>query len=358
MGVEETKMFEWSIIAVVMSIIFATGSTGVSPTRNVMLRHGKRTIESIRFVPNGKGLVSASIDGTVVMWDPHSARSMWRLDLDDATRTKSSHTVSEILSMDVAPDGNTIAVSYSRSLVMGERLQGKDEYLIGLLDANTGKQIRVLSGHIDQPERIIFSPDGQSLLSESRDHTARLWKVHDGTEVFAVKLNERGAAIAFSPDGKVFAVATQPLYGLPPKPIVALYDARTGSLLHEFPRRTNVVTSLAFSSDGTLAVAGGNAAGAQIDLWSTSTQEPKTTFPATHSEINDVAFSKDGRLLALGGYRSGQGLVEVHDLSVNGGTRTYNLTSEVTSVDFSSDGRWLAAGTNRGEIKVLDLHAR
>lgn len=351
-------MFKWLSIAIVISIMLADSSMSTPRTQNLRLQHGKRAIESIRFTRDGKRLVSASIDGTLIMWDSHSAKSIWKVDLDNGTRTKSSHTVSEILGMDLAPDGNTIAVSYSRSLVIGDRLQGKDEYLIGLLDASSGKEIRVLSGHTDLTGRIVFSPNGQLLLSESRDRTARLWNVSNGTQVFAVKLNERGAAVAFSPNGKLFAVATQPLYGLPPKPIVGLYDVLTGKLLREFPRRTNVVTSLAFSSDETLAIAGGNASGAQIDIWSTSTQEPKTTFPATHREINVVAFSTDGRLLASGGYGNGQGLIEVHDLTVSAETRTYKLASDVTSLDFSSDGRWLVGGTDKGEIVVLNLLTR
>ena len=352
-------MSSWLGIIAPITILLVNSIMGSSPTQTLEMRHGRRAIESVRFTRDGKRLVSASIDGTVVMWDSHSGKKIWKVDLDEGSRTKASHTVSEILGMDLAPDASTIAVSYTRGRVVGDRLQGKDQYLIGLLDSTTGREIRVLTGHTDPPGRIVFSPNSELLLSESGDRTARLWNVSTGKQLLRIELNERGAAVAFSPAGTLFAVATQPLFGLPPKPIVGLYDAKTGKLLRAFARRTSVVTSLAFSSDDqTLAIAGGNASGAQIDLWGLRSQEPKTIFSATHREINIIAFSKDGNLLASGGYGNGQGLVEIHDLIANGMTRTFKLKSGVTGLDFSSDGRWLVAGTDKGEIVVLALQAR
>lgn len=325
-------------------------------TKRLELQHGKAAIESVRFTPNGKSLVSASFDGTLVMWNSVSARRIWTLDLDDASKTKASRTISEISFMDVSPDVGTIAVSYSRGRVVGNRLQGRDEYRIGLVDSATGRERRILEGHADIIGRIAFSPNGESVLSEGGDRTARLWNIHTGKEVLTITLKEKGAAVAFSPNGKQFAIATQPIHGLPPQPIVGLYDAQTGKLLREFTRRTNVVTSLAFSFDGQiLAVAGGDASGAQIDLWDMTGQEPKATFPNPRKEINSIAFSKDGRLLAAGGYGNGQGFVELRDVKANGEPQTFRFQSAVTTLDFSPDGKRLAVGTDKGQILLLSL---
>lgn len=137
-------------------------------------------------------------------------------------------------------------MSYSKGYVVGQTLQGKRDERIGLLDSKTGREIKTLTGHAAPIGRVAFSPNGKSLLSESADSTARLWDVNTGGEVRVIKLKERGASVAFSSDGRAFAVATQPVGGTPPQPIVGLYDASTGALLREFPRLENVVTSLAF----------------------------------------------------------------------------------------------------------------
>ena len=102
-------MLKWSSIAIIIGIVLADSCMAIPSTQNLKLQHGKRVVESVRFTPDGKHLVSASIDGTVIMWDTRSARSMWKIDLDDGARTRLSHTVSEILGMDLAPDGNIVA---------------------------------------------------------------------------------------------------------------------------------------------------------------------------------------------------------------------------------------------------------
>ena len=76
-----------------------------------------------------------------------------------------------------------------------------------------------------------------------QDRTARLWNVKTGQEVLQIKLKEKGARVAFSQDGKVIAVATQPVWGSPPQSIVGLFDTRTGQLLREFRRSKAGVSS-------------------------------------------------------------------------------------------------------------------
>ena len=50
---------------------------------------------------------------------------------------------------------------------------------------------------------VCFSPDGQRILSSSRDQSARLWDVASGTELLTLK-GHRGwlFTAAFSPDGR------------------------------------------------------------------------------------------------------------------------------------------------------------
>ena len=49
-----------------------------------------------------------------------------------------------------------------------------------ILDAITGTQMAVLSGHTDEVNCVTFSSDGRSLVSGSDDKTVKLWDVQTG----------------------------------------------------------------------------------------------------------------------------------------------------------------------------------
>lgn len=340
-----------------LTLLLLLSSISVSArARAPKMRHGKTTIISLRCLPGGQRCISASYDGTIAMWEMRSGKSIWEYDLDARSKSNTTHTISNIFGMDLSRDATTVAASYSRNTVVGDTIKGKTEFGIALLDARTGQLNRVLIGHNDLIGKVVFSPDSDLLLSESGDKTARLWNVRSGDEALRIKLKEKGADVAFCGSGKLVAVATQPIWGLPPQPIVGLYDARTGQMSREFPRTKNVATSLAFSPDcQALAIASGDAIGAQIEVWELSAEQPKITFPMPRREIKSVTFSKDGHLLALGGYGNGQGLLEIIDLQKNEVIRTFKASSSVTSLDFFADGRSLAVGTDHGAVMVFSI---
>jgi WD40 repeat protein len=315
-------------------------------------------VDLVRFSPDGTRIVSASFYGTVIMWDARSGRQVWRADLDEDSKTKEGYTISEILGLALSPDGDVVAVSYSRGSVVGQSLQPKREERIGLLDSKTGREVKVLTGHVDQIGRLDFSPYGGLLLSEGGDSTARLWNIRTGQQVLVVKLKEKGAAVAFSPDGKVFAVATQPLFGVPPQPIVGLYEAKTGRLVREFARTTNATAALAFSPDGNaLAMVGGDASGSEINIWSLNGQNPETTLSMPGQTIKAISFSSDGRYLAVGGHVNEHGIVEMRDLELSSKPRTYRFDGSVTALSFSPVGKQLVVGTDKGDLVLLSTHA-
>lgn len=47
-----------------------------------------------------------------------------------------------------------------------------------LWDVETGKQVRIFTGHEDSLWQMGFSPDGQTIVSSSADRTIRIWCVH------------------------------------------------------------------------------------------------------------------------------------------------------------------------------------
>jgi WD40 repeat protein len=103
-----------------------------------------------------------------------------------------------------SPDGKLVALGQG-----GEIDTGK----VHLMDAATGKLVRTISGHQYGVTDLLFTPDGQHLLSTGRDTTVRICQVEDGKEL--LKLGEpRGgqfkdwfSALALSPDQQAIAAA-------------------------------------------------------------------------------------------------------------------------------------------------------
>ncbi len=103
-----------------------------------------------------------------------------------------------------SPDGKLLALGQG-----GETDTGK----VHLLDADTGKLVRDVSGHLNGVTDVLFSADGKHLISSGRDTCARVCQVADGKEV-AVLGSPRGgqskdwfSAIALSPDQRSLAAA-------------------------------------------------------------------------------------------------------------------------------------------------------
>lgn len=66
-------------------------------------------------------------------------------------------------------------------------------------------------GHQDVIDSLAFSPDGQQILSGSRDGTAKLWDVQSGALLQTFYWGaEQVNAVAWSPDGETIAVAGSP----------------------------------------------------------------------------------------------------------------------------------------------------
>ncbi len=103
-----------------------------------------------------------------------------------------------------APDGKLVAVGQG-----GETDTGK----VHLLDTETGKLVRDVSGHQYGVTDVLFSSDSKYVLSTGRDTCVRVCQVADGKEAAVLGAPRGGqfkdwfSAVALSPDARTVAAA-------------------------------------------------------------------------------------------------------------------------------------------------------
>jgi len=172
--------------------------------------------------------------------------------------------------------------------------------------------------------------------------------------------NAAGTKLAFSPDGKTLAVTVEE--GL------ALWDLASRTKTTDLPVTAPLLgtRAVAYSPDGTLALAFGSYDGLDMDigaiqLWDTSGGPVATLMTGsdggvTLDPMDDVSFSADGGIVAgCSAGTEGVGRVHLWDIAAEKqiekfvvGESRGTSTAAVRSVRFSPDGSTLVAGWGSG----------
>jgi RNA polymerase sigma factor (sigma-70 family) len=157
-------------------------------------------------------------------------------------------------SLNLSPDGKALALGGADGLYLCD-LDGKISVRIG---SNPGRRVdpnkdRLLSWRDFSYGR--FAPDGKTLTvvtSEAPD-VVRICKTADGSEQSRLQLSKRYLDSAFSPDGRLLAVAER-------DDTVRVYEIGTGKRLHAWPvtikgANENYIFQVVFAPDGKTVVA-------------------------------------------------------------------------------------------------------
>ncbi len=195
-------------------------------------------VRSITISPDGQTLTTTDDDDSI---------SIWNLSTGELLHTIEGYS-SRAYNVIISSDGQTLA-------------NGNEDGTINVWNWRTGKLLHILKGNspIDKhiatfvdgrkisKHQIIFSPDGQSLLSlHSKDKAIMVWNQHTGQLIYTLKYDEIWISgtfsITFSCDGRTIAGGNQ-------EGIKAwnLYTGQLLGILREPPLHS---ISIAISSDG------------------------------------------------------------------------------------------------------------
>lgn len=317
-------------------------------------------VTAVQFAPSGQAVLSASLDGTVRAFDLNRYKNFRVLTTPEPT---------QFLSLALDPSGQIVCAG------------SMDPFNVYVWSLQTGRLTDVLSGHSGPVTSLSFSPSSAAepiLASASWDHTVRLWNLFASKVSFIEPLAHPTdvLAVAFRPDGKQLASTT--LNGA-----INIWDVKDGEQIGTIDGKRDIAggrkegdlitaannqltkhfTSVCYSADGSLLLAGGRSK--FVCIYAVRPQLLLKKFQISHNlsldgileKLNNKNVTESGlSKSALDAHlddAEGSGRKDSDNLvgakrAVDPGSRRKNMEVMSKAVLFSPTGRAWAAATTEG----------
>jgi len=324
------------------------------------------SITQAHFSPDGRRIVSASMDGTFRVWNSEKAAdrsvvarhrvgigldgiatcartsTLATIGGDDRLKILEAKTGSEIAqyavygrfggtSVDLSPDGSRVAAA-------------QDYFTPLVWDVERQTVVAMFTGHTGHVSSVAFDPAGNKVVSGSWDTTARVWDAATGTESLRLEGHTGGVWRAgFDPSGRRILTASG-------DKTARLWDAATGEELLILGGHTHVVYSAVFSPDGRRILTASRDRTAR--LWDAATGKEVVAFEGHWRSVYAAEFSPDGTRVVTA---SADETARIWDAATGEHLATLDARPHmVFCVRFTPDGRRILAGLYDGTVLAWD----
>ncbi len=274
-------------------------------------------VYAARFSPDGRYVVSAAGDHTVLLWSR---------DGRGAARPLRGHSAL-VRAVDFSPDGRRV-------------VSGSWDHSVRVWPLDGGEPL-VLTGHTDEVWSVSFSPDGRRVASSSRDQTVRIWPLD--SDAAPVVLRGHSAlvySVGFSPDGQRVVSASRDR-------TIRVWNAGGDDAPLILRGHDDEVRSAAFSPDG-IHIASGSR-DHTIRLWRSDGSGVPVVLRGHSDEILSVGFSPDGGIVSAGADHS----VRLWPPGGHGQPRLLRgHDDQVHAAAASRDGRYIVSASSDKSVRI------
>ncbi len=329
--------------------------------RRVPCPEPRMYFDRLRYSPDGKTLVTALVDHSIVFLDSQTLKEVRRIKVGS----------NYVQHMDCSPDGQLLAATVEAQLAhmdrmmpaggMGRVAESRDpptpepseKASLAIWKVANGAELTRIEIRGCHPDGLLFSPDGHRLVASFCDRTIRFYDPRSGRE--RERINVSGSTrgrLAFSHDGTILALGTSP-YGSRPGDAaeIRLFDVSSEKELRRFPASDQVVFDLTFSPDDRRLVSSGG--DKFLRLWEVATGREINAVASHRSSVACLAVSPADNSVITGGYDDTIRRWDPttgHALGVIG-----RHPGALYDLAISPDGRFLLAADIERNVRLWDL---
>lgn len=321
--------------------------TNFTNEHTTLLGHSQPVWDA-KFSPDDSLIASASLDGTVIVWNASNGEKVHVL---------RHQPVEQVREISFSPNGSILASNghyWFRSPPGSENWSV--ETRLHLWDISTGSLLKTVSEFGARILGASFSPDGKLLAfcenAHNGTYSVKLWDLTSNKFLYLGEHNQFIFTLDFSPDGTLLASGSD-------GGTIKLWNVTSRTLIRTLTEHTDDVRSVKFSPNGQMLASACD--DTSIILWNVSSGSVIRTLTGHNRKIFSVDFSNDDRLVSgEGEYDEEHFPSRIHNAAIKiwdviTGNEIASLTGHknvVCSVDFSSDGTKIVSGSWDWRVKL------